>query len=175
MKSTMRHCLFAGLMAALTAIAVSAQSAATGPDSPVPTTPIDNASLRTLLELARSDIKITKAAVIAMNLPLSDDEAAEFWPVHREYETELSKLGDQKLALIGRFFAGSEKLSDEEMNELVKDTFDLEVERTELKRKYYVKFCEVVPPAKAARFFQIEGQINAVIELQVAAALPLIK
>jgi hypothetical protein len=32
-----------------------------------------------------------------------------------------------------------------------------------------------MPATKAARFFQIENQLNMVLDLQVAASLPLIK
>jgi hypothetical protein len=47
--------------------------------------PPDPASLRTLIELARSDLKTRKAILIAENLPLTAGEASEFWPVHRDY------------------------------------------------------------------------------------------
>ena len=53
--------------------------------------------------------------------------------------------------------------------------FDIEDQRTALKRKYFDKFQEAIPAAKAARFFQIENQLNMVLDLRLAAALPLIK
>jgi hypothetical protein len=47
--------------------------------------------------------------------------------------------------------------------------------RTELKKAYFARFQEAVPATKAARFFQIENQLNMVLELRIAASLPLIK
>jgi hypothetical protein len=66
-------------------------------------------------------------------------------------------------------------LSDEQARKLADDVFSLEEKRTDLKRKYYKKFSKIVGAKKAARFFQIENQLNAAIDLRIAAALPLIK
>jgi ribosomal protein S26 len=53
--------------------------------------------------------------------------------------------------------------------------FDLEEKRTQLKRAWFKKFAKVVPRKKAAQFFQIENQVNAALDLQLAASLPLIQ
>jgi hypothetical protein len=135
----------------------------------------DLGNLRTFFELARADIKTQKALVIAENLPLTDDEAVEFWPLHREYEAELSKLNDQKFALIMRYAHEYDTMNDQEAGVLAKGTLDLEEKKTALKRKYFKRFQKVLPATKAARFFQIENQLNMVLDLQVAASLPLIK
>jgi hypothetical protein len=135
----------------------------------------DAGNLRAFVELARSDLKTQKALIIAENLPMKEDEAAEFWPVQRDYETELSKLNDQKLALIVRYARSYQTMSDADATELAKSSFDLEAKKTDLKRKYFKKFSKVMPATKAARFFQIENQLNMVVDLRVAASLPLIK
>jgi hypothetical protein len=135
----------------------------------------DAGNLRAFVELARSDLKTQKALIIAENLSMTEEEAAEFWPLHRDYEAELSKLNDQKLALIVRYAHNYQAMNDKEAAELAKGSFDLEEKRTDLKRKYFKKFQKVVPATKAARFFQLENQINLALDLQVAAALPLIK
>jgi hypothetical protein len=139
--------------------------------APVP----DPANLRTFVELARSDIRTQKALIVAQNMTFSNDEAVEFWPVEREYELELSRLQDQRLELIKRYASQYEAMTDADATKLANDVFDIEARRTDLKRKYFKKFSKVVPALKAARFFQIENQLNMVIDLQVAAALPLIK
>jgi hypothetical protein len=135
----------------------------------------DAGNLRAFVELARSDLKTQKALIIAENLPMTDEEAAEFWPLHREYEGELSKLNDQKLALIVRYAKNYQTMTDQEAGELANGSFDLEAKKTDLKRKYFKKFTKIMPATKAARFFQLENQLNMALDLQVAAALPLIK
>jgi hypothetical protein len=66
-------------------------------------------------------------------------------------------------------------MGDKEAVELAKSSFDLEEKKTDLKRKYFKKFQKTIPATKAALFFQVENQLNMALELQVAAALPLIK
>jgi hypothetical protein len=82
---------------------------------------------------------------------------------------------DRKLVGIRKFFAAGGKLTDEEARSLAEGAIDLESERTALKRTYLKKFQEVIPATKVARFFQIDNQINMLVDLRVAAALPLIK
>jgi hypothetical protein len=135
----------------------------------------DAGNLRAFVELARSDIRTNKAIIIADNIDFTGDEAAEFWPLHREYELELNQLLDQRLALLTRYASQYRSMTDKEAARLAGDVFDLEAKRTGLKRKYFKKFAQVVAARKAARFFQIENQINLALDLQVAGSLSLIK
>ena len=173
--------LITNLRLALTAVGCAvlfvafSASAQSGPGAPPAVGKPDLGNLRTFLELARSDIKTQKALVLAENLPLTDDEAFEFWPLHRDYETELSKLNDRKLALIVRYAETHKNMTDKEAATLATGSFDLEEKKTDLKRKYFKKFQKVITATKATRFFQIENQLNMVLDLQVAASLPLIK
>jgi hypothetical protein len=144
------------------------------PDTPVDKKP-DLGNLRAFIELARSDLRTQKALLIAENLPFTHDEAVEFWPLHREYEQELSSLLDARYAGIKEFFHTHGVLTDDQASDLAKRAFELEEKRTALKWKYFKKFRKVIPAVKAARFFQIENQINMAVDLQVAASLPFIK
>ena len=135
----------------------------------------DLGNLRAFVELARSDIRTQKALIIAENIDFTTDEAVEFWPAQRDFETELSKVLDQRYELILKFSRQYGTMTDAQASELAHKVFDLEAKRTELKRKYFKKFTKVIPALKAARFFQIENQLNLALDLQVAASLPLIK
>ncbi len=135
----------------------------------------DAANLRTLIELARSDIRTEKAYVLAQNMDLTEDEAVEFWPLHREYELDQSTLYDRRLAIIGEFLSVYDSMTDDQARELANESLSLEASKTKLKREYFEKFSKVITPRKALGFFQIENQINTVIDLRIAAALPLIK
>ena len=135
----------------------------------------DLGTLRAYVELARSDIRTQKAWVIAQNLPLTDTESENFWPLHREYDLEFTKLLDERYAGIIQMAQQYGNMSDAEATALAEKSFDLETKRTALKRKYFAQFSKVMPALKAARFFQIENQLNMVLDLQVAASLPLLK
>ena len=68
-----------------------------------------------------------------------------------------------------------ERMSDPQAGQLAKDAFDLEEKRLKLKRTWFRKFTKVISTKKAARFSQLENQLNAVLDVRAAAALPLIK
>jgi hypothetical protein len=174
MNNLKRNLILVGSILVLVAFCVRAQSG-DETNSASATVQPDAGNLRAFVELARSDLKTQKALVIAENLPMTEAEAAEFWPLHRDYEAELSKLNDQKFALIERYAHNYQTMTDQEATELAQNTFNLEAKKTDLKRKYFKKFSKVMPATKAARFFQLENQINLALDLQVAASLPLIK
>jgi hypothetical protein len=142
---------------------------------PQPETAPDAGNLRTFVELARSDLRHERSIIFAQNLTLTESEAVEFWPVQREYEDALVGLLDERYALVVQFIRQSDSMTDPQATSLANKAFDLEDRRTALKRKYFKKFCKLVPAVKAARFFQIDTQLNTALDLQVAALLPLIK
>jgi len=163
-----------GLVAAVAAaLTVLAQQR---PD-PAPASPVqpDEGNLRAFIELVRSDLQNEKATIIAQNIQFTEDEAFEFWPLHREYSLELNRLLDQRLSLVRKHVVNFDNLSDKQAEQLAKDVFDLDAKRLKLKRTWFKKFAKVIPAKKAAQFFQIENQLNAALDLRVAAALPLIK
>jgi hypothetical protein len=152
--------------------ASAAQASASQREEMPPPAPAD---LNNFLELARRDIQLQKASIIADNMTFTNDEAADFWPIYREYESELYQLNNKKLDIIRRFLPNSDTLTDDQAKSLAKEVFTLDDEKTALKRKYFSKFQEAIPATKTARFFQIENQLNMIVDLRTAAALPLIK
>ena len=136
---------------------------------------LDRGNLRAFVELARSDLKTQKAIILAQNMDLTEPEGAEFWPLERDYQEELNKLNDRRVAIVQDYANHFEGMTDAKATELAKRSFDLEEKRTDLKRKYFKKMAKVMPAKKVARFFQLDNQLNMAADLHVAAALPLIK
>ena len=172
MKNLKTRLTLAGLAAGLALTAALAQNS----DTPRPAeTAIDAGNLRAFIELARSDLKTQKTLIIAQNIQFTDDEAVEFWPLHSEYNRELNQLLDQRLQLLNEYAGIYKTMTDQQATALANKVFSWEEKRTRLKRTWFKKFSKVVPAKKAAQFFQIENQINAALDLKLAASLPLIK
>lgn len=135
----------------------------------------EQASLAPYIELLRSDVRTEKIAIITENMNLTEEESAAFWPIYRQYDVELSALTDEWIALIKDYGAHYENLTAEKARELVKRTLDLQEKRIKLKRKYYNQLEKALSAKNAAKFVQLENQIEKLIDVQVAAAIPLIK
>jgi hypothetical protein len=133
------------------------------------------ANLRAYVELLRSDLRSQKVAIITALMDFTEAEDARFWPVYREYETELTKVNDDRLALIKEYAGNYEKLTDEAADRLARGTLDVEGRRSGLKARYYDRFKSVLSPKAAARFLQIENQMLLILDLQIAASLPIVQ
>jgi len=127
------------------------------------------------IELLKSDMRTEKVAVITEALQLTSEESSAFWPIHREYELELSKIVDDRIELIKDYAQHYDNLTNEKAKELARTVFALEKRRTKLKKKYFKKFEKALSAIVAAKFIQIENQINLLVDLQIASELPLIE
>jgi hypothetical protein len=127
------------------------------------------------IALLRSDIQIKKTDIVQQNLTLSDDQAKKFWPLQRSYENDLSKFGDRRLEVIRDYAKNWDNLSDETAKDLGKRLLDYHKKRVDLRGKYFNRISKEISPTIAAKFFQIEIQLEDIIDLGISSSLPLIK
>ena len=127
------------------------------------------------VELLRTDVRAEKVAIITEAMMFTDDQSSAFWPIYREYETELGKIYDERLALIKDFAANYENMTEEKAKELAKSAFMLRDKQQKLFKKYHGKVEKALTPIMAARWMQVENSIGMLIDLQISASLPLIQ
>ena len=127
------------------------------------------------IELLKSDVKTEKKAIIAEVMEFTEQESAAFWPIYNEYEYELSKLSDKRISNIKDFAANFDSLTDKKADELIKNSFGFQEDRLNLNKKYYSKFAEALTPTVAAKYMQVENQIQLILDIGIAANLPLAK
>jgi hypothetical protein len=127
------------------------------------------------IELLRRDLKADKASLMSANLPMTDAQADIFNPIYREYDLELSKLGDRRLALLKKYAANEDKLDDKMAGDMVKESFSIANDRNELLEKYYKKMAKALGVPMAARFVQVENQMLTLIDAQIIDQVPLVK
>ena len=126
------------------------------------------------IELARSDFKTKKVAVITEAMMFTPEEAEIFWPVYRDYDYEFTKIGDQEISLIKEYAENFESLTDEKTTELMTKSFLIDSKLLDLRETYFKKISEALNPQLAARFMQIESQIQNFVQLSIASQIPLV-
>lgn len=126
------------------------------------------------IELLRQDIKKEKVGIITEVMDFTEEQAGIFWPIYREYDLELTKIGDERLAMIKDYAEHYQILTDEKAKELVEKAFQLQQKRIKLRRAYFKKMDKVLPSKVVAKFFQLEQQIILLLDLKIASELPLI-
>jgi len=133
------------------------------------------ANLKAYVSMIRTDLKKDKVSIITEMMALSPDQSAKFWPVYNQYDKALTKLADERLALI-RMYAGSySAMSQETATKLALGAIDVQARRLQLQKEYFQRFSQVLTPKDAARWLQVETQIEKLIDLQILASLPIVE
>lgn len=126
------------------------------------------------IELLRTDFKTQKVAILTEAMEFTPQQAEIFWPIYREYDLALSKIGDARVALIKDYAASYEQMTEPKAKELAERSFKIEEDTAKLRRDYYKKIEKAINSSTAARFVMVERQIGMLVDLQIASDLPLI-
>jgi epoxyqueuosine reductase QueG len=127
-----------------------------------------------LMEVMRSDLRADAQKIVAVAMALPSADAEKFWPIYREYELKRSELGDRRVALIKRYAEQYKTITEEQAKALAKDWFGWQDQRLALWRTYHEKIAKALSESVAARFIQVEYQLNLVFDLEIAREIPLV-
>lgn len=139
------------------------------------TTSVHGQDMDSFIELLRSDVKTGRKAIITEAMEFTGDEASAFWQVYRDYEFELDKQNDARLALLKDYAANFDAMTDAKAKELIEKSLHQQEDRVKLRKDYFKKFSKVLPATKAARFMQVDNQIQLLLDLKIASNLPLVE
>jgi hypothetical protein len=125
------------------------------------------------LELIRQDLTTAKTAYMTQGMQLTTEQGDVFWPLYREYQGELAKLGDRRIANIKDYAEHFEAMTDDKAEEILKKSFKNRKDELGLLEKFSKKVAKALDPVTAARFVQVENTLNLLIDLQLAGEIPL--
>jgi hypothetical protein len=151
------------------------------PQTPAPATHVqDSARSRELntdayIQLLRADLSAKNAQIVRETMELNDQQSAIFWPIYRQYQAEQSKLTTEKLAIVTDYANNFTTMTDEKADQLAQQVMQLDEKRMGLREKYYATMKKALSPVVAVRFFQVEHQLQLIVDLQIAANLPIIE
>ena len=131
-------------------------------------------NIRAYIELLRKDIRKEAAGIIGEVMQLDADQATKFWPVYKEFETEYQAIGDQIVAAVKQYSDNYTAMTPAVADDLANQVLTIEGQRNALKKKYYGRMKTAIDPITAARFLQVHNQLERVMDLQLAAQLPVI-
>jgi hypothetical protein len=131
-------------------------------------------NLKEYITLLRHNVRSEKTQLMGAMMQLDPDDAAKFWPIYRDYDAELTKLNDLRVANIEEYSKYYNQMTDEKAAELVRNAIQYQQQRDELLGKYYGKVRDALGGITAARFLQVEHQLLLIIDLQIASQLPVV-
>jgi hypothetical protein len=127
------------------------------------------------IQLLHTDLSAKQEQIVRETMQLNDQQAAIFWPIYREYQSEQSKLTTEKLALVADYSRDFSTMTDEKADQLAQQIMQLDEKRMALREKYYATMKKALSAILAVRFFQVEHQLQLIVDLQIAANLPIIE
>jgi hypothetical protein len=139
--------------------------------------PISSKALNTeaYVELLRADLSAKKEQIVRETMELNDQQAEVFWPIYHEYQAEQTKLTAEKLAVVADYAQNFATMTDDKADQLAQHVMQLDEKRMALREKYYGIMKKALSSTLAVRFFQVEHQLQLIVDLQIAANLPIIE
>ena len=130
-------------------------------------------NLDSYIEELRADVRADKAAIITETMQFSDQESKIFWPVYRKYEADITKVNDQRLALIKSYSEKFVSMTDADAKAVIDQSLDFDSRRTDVKKKYSREFQKAgLSSLTLAKFLQLEHRLDLLVDLKIASELP---
>ena len=127
------------------------------------------------IDVLKSDVKMQRRALITEAMGLSGDKSDKFWAIHEKYEAETDKLFDRELELLKEYADTYKVMTDDMADVLMNKALDINQAELDLQKKYYEIFKKELGAQTAAKFRMIDNRINLMINLQIAAAVPVLE
>jgi hypothetical protein len=137
--------------------------------------PLVMPSAQDALAVARGQIQADRKAVVAANLGLTETEGKAFWPLYREYSTEMERLVDRLSDLIVEYAKNCDSMTDAQASAMIKEFLAIQKDAATTKLAWVRKFEKVLPAKKVARFYQIDNKLDLLVQLDVTQDVPLVK
>ena len=129
------------------------------------------------MQILREKLKADKKLVVAANMDLKEAEAKAFWPIYEEYQKELAKINKRSADLINAYAkayrAGDVK--NDQARKWTDDAIAIEAAAVDAKRAVVAKLNKAMSGKRVARYMQVENKIRAVVNYELADAVPLVQ
>jgi hypothetical protein len=134
-----------------------------------------NANTDQYISLLRKDLRSQKKQYIAANITLTATEATAFWPVYDQYAAETERINNDRIVVLKEYAANLANLTDGQALALNNKSLAIDRSFATLRQRFIPQFVKVLKGKNLARFFQIDKRIGLLIDLQIAAGVPIVE
>lgn len=127
------------------------------------------------IELTRTAIRARRADIVKQALPLTEAESQKFWPLYRQYQSQLTSVNDGLVKLLTDYAQNYDNLSNAQAGTLLDNYLKIQRQKLDLNQQYVRRFREILPAKKVTRLFQLENKMDAAITYDLAGTVPLVK
>jgi hypothetical protein len=128
------------------------------------------------IQLLKTDLKANARDYVSKGMvTFTPEEAKRFWPIWDSYMAERGKFLDARLALIMDYADNFDKMTDAKAQELLNRRAEQLKLRDKLDEKYRPQFATALSPRRLVRYYQIQQELEVMIELRVISEVPRMK
>ena len=127
-----------------------------------------------LIEVARSVVAADRKAVLVKEMGLSEEESKNFWPLYEEYRQAMDKVNDELMTLVLEYGKLYPIVPEEKARQMLDTYTRIQEKQVKERSAYLKKFTRVLPASKALRLAQLETRFDSVVQLNLAARVPLV-
>jgi hypothetical protein len=128
------------------------------------------------IRLLKTDLKTEARDIISKGMQtFTDEEAKRFWPIYDSYMAERGKFLDARVAVLLDYADNYDKMTDEKAQQLLDRRFEQLKLRNKLDEKYRPQFATALSPRRLVRFYQIQHELEALMELRAVSQIPKMK
>ncbi|HEY4670810.1 MAG TPA: hypothetical protein VN797_04500 [Gemmatimonadaceae bacterium] len=135
--------------------------------------PSSTADVEREMDSVRQIVRTNRKKIVAGAMDLTTEENQKFWPLYAEYRDLNAKQGDRLTKIITEYAQSYDTLTDPVATKLMTDYATLDQDRINLRSAYVKKFAAFLPPKKLMRYFQLENKLDAIMNYDLAASIPL--
>ena len=128
------------------------------------------------IQLLKTDLQANARDYVSKGMvTFTPEEAKRFWPIWDSYMAERGKFLDARLALIMDYADNFDKMTDAKAQELLNRRVEQLKLKDKLDEKYRPQFATALSPRRLVRYYQIQQELEVMIELRVISQVPRMK
>lgn len=115
-----------------------------------------------------------KRDLVAKFMDVSDAQSATFWSLYEEYEVSRKAIGTKRANNIVEYAKNYETITDENVQNMVKVSMEVNKEFNALWEKTYKKMAKALGAKTAAKFYQLEMYLENMVRTEITESMPMI-
>jgi hypothetical protein len=128
------------------------------------------------IQLLKTDLKAEARDIISKGMQtFTAEEAKRFWPIYDSYMVERGKFLDARVAVLLDYADNYDKMTDEKAQQLLDRRFEQLKLRNKLDEKFRPQFATALSPRRLVRFYQIQHELEILMELRAISQIPKMK
>jgi uncharacterized protein YfbU (UPF0304 family) len=126
------------------------------------------------IAILQSAYGMQKRDLVAKFMDVSETQSATFWSLYEEYEVARKAIGTKRANNILEYAKNYETISDENVQNMVKVSMEVNKEFNALWEKTYKKMAKALGAKTAAKFYQLEMYLETMVRNELSESIPMI-